>query len=158
MSESAPDTDEDRRLVGWTTTRVDAPVPAGYPETADYYVAVTVAEPSAPFLTVGRLPPLARLWRWVARHGRLGARVLPDGHVPAPEAVERTVAERIRAGLDTAAVAARAESERDLIAASRHDDETAARNRAVPVGRCRVVRRADGEGFSVRYGWFAPFR
>ena len=148
--------DEDRRLVGWTTTRVDAPVPAGYPDEADYYVAVTVAEPSTPFLTVGRLPPLARLWRWLARHSRLGARVLPDAYVSAPAAVERTVTERIRAGLDTAAVAARAESERDLIATSRHDDRTAARNRAVPVGRCRVT--TVDEGFTVRYGWFAPFR
>ncbi|MFB6080573.1 MAG: hypothetical protein ABEJ81_06215 [Haloferacaceae archaeon] len=146
------------RLVGWTETRVEAPVPAGQPGETGYYVAVTVADPAEPFLTVGRVPPLARLRRWLAARLGLGARVVPDRYVPAPAAVERIVAERIAAGMDPSAVARRADDERELIAAARFDDEVAARNRALPVGRCLVATAADGDGFEVGYGWFEPFR
>ncbi|MFB6280635.1 MAG: hypothetical protein ABEH40_01280 [Haloferacaceae archaeon] len=149
-----------RRLVGWTETRVEAPAGSaggpGRPDEADYYVAVTVAEPTDPFLTVGRVPPLARLRRWVDARLGLGGRLVPDAYVPAPDPVERLVADRIAAGLDPAAVEARAAEERALIAAGRFDDDVAARNRAVPVGLAVVA--AEDDGFAVGYGWFEAYR
>lgn len=147
-----------RRLVGWTETRVAAPdaAAAGRPDRADYYVAVTVAEPTEPFLTVGRVPPVARLRRLIDARLGLGGRLVPDPYVPAPEPVERVVADRIAAGMDPSAVGDRAAEERDLIAAGRFDDGVAARNRAVPVGL--AVVDADGDGFGVGYGWFAAYR
>ncbi|MFB6303543.1 MAG: hypothetical protein ABEH47_00130 [Haloferacaceae archaeon] len=150
------DAPEGRRVVGWTETRVDAPIPAGFPDETEYYVAVTVDAPDDPFLTVGRVPTPARLRRWLAVRLGLGARAIPDPYVPAPTAVERVVAARVAAGLDPAAVAERVGAERDLIAAGRFDDDVAARNRSVPVGLC-VVRTA-AEGFAVAYGWFEEFR
>lgn len=148
--------DADRRVVGWTETRVAAPVPPGFPDGTDYYVAVTLDAPDDPFLTVGRVPPLARLRRWLALRLGLGARAVPDAYVPAPDAVERVVADRMAAGLDAATVERRVDSERDLVAAGRFDDDVAARNRSVPVGLCRVD--PDGDGFAVGYGWFEAFR
>jgi hypothetical protein len=148
--------DRSRRLVGWTSTTVETPIPAGFPAETDYYVAVTPAATEDPFLTVGRVPLLRRVQRWLATRTGLGARAMPDAYVPAPDEVERAVARRIGAGLDPAAVEERAASERDLIAAARHDDDVAARNRAIPVGLC-VVRRGEG-GFEVEYGWFAAYR
>lgn len=146
----------DRRIVGWAETRVEGRVPPGFPDETDYYVAVSVAAPTDPVLTVGRVPPLARLGRWIARRTGLGARIVPDAYVPAPDPVERVVATRVAAGLDDAAVADRAADERELIAAGRFDDDVAARNREVPVGLCVVS--PDGDGFEVAYGWFAEYR
>jgi hypothetical protein len=152
---TAPTADRSR-LVGWTETRVAAPVSAGRPDETDYYVAVTVADPTGPFLTVGRVPPLARFRRWLAVRLGLSPRLVPDQYVPAPAPVERVVADRIAAGLDPSAVAERAAEEERLIAAGRFDDAVAARNRALPVGHCVVA--ADDGGFDVGYGWYEAYR
>ncbi|MFB6301552.1 MAG: hypothetical protein ABEH78_01625 [Haloferacaceae archaeon] len=117
---------------------------------------MTVAEPAAPFLTVGRVPPLARVRRWLAARLGLDARLVSAPHVPAPDAVERVVTDRIGAVIDPAAVAERAAEERDLIDVGRFDDAVAARNREIPVGLC-VVAAADG-GYEVGYGWFEAYR
>lgn len=144
-------------LRGCRALTVEGPVPSTLPDSANYFVAVTLGEPESPRLSRLKHPLWVQTLERVSHGLGLGDRLVPSSYRFPPEEVQAAFGDEFAERIAVEEIEEIADRQSLLATDSAVPEEVVLDMRELPLGVCVVTVDNDREAYEFEFGYYQDF-